>query len=163
MREPMSHPALHELLGYLDDELSPHARTRVELHVENCVECRAQLDDLSVANAEIVVAHSEPREDGWDGIAQQQAALRARLAEMIASSTPQKQPSLRWTTSLAYAAALIVLTAIGGFFLQQRSKGPEQSLALPNPSFTPGATRQVSLGELCSVNDDEVVDRKSVV
>jgi hypothetical protein len=84
--------------------------------------------------------------------------LRAKLANMSAQASPQSQrvAHWHWSRSLAYATALLVLTGMAVFFVQHRAKVPERT-ALPNPAFTPGATRQVSLGEICAADDDEVV------
>lgn len=162
----MSHPTLNELLTYMDGELASHAREQVALHLESCAECRAQLSGLSATSAAVSEGYAVRSEESREEAARPEAMLRARLAEMSASSSvsqkravsqkEQKRLGLHWSRSLGYVAALLVLTALGGVFVWHHAKVPERA-ALPNPAFTPGATRQVSLSEICAEDDDEVV------
>jgi hypothetical protein len=157
MRKVTDHPVLQELVAYVDHELSSSARGRVEAHVKACMACAAQLESLLRVSAAVDEKETALSTPSRDGITRQRAVLRARLDEMAAHSGARKEAAPHWSRSLAYAAALMILMAMGGLFLQQYLKAPEHALALPNPAFTPGATRQVSLGEICAANDDEVV------
>lgn len=149
----MIHPSLKELLEYIDGELATAAKGRIALHLESCLECQNQLAELSRSSTEIREKTTAPLTTSEMGA--QREKLRAQMAEM-ASVTPAKQ-TLAWSRVLVYAAALMILTAAGGVFVQHRWKAAEQARALPNPAYTPGATRQVSLVEICAEEDDEVV------
>lgn len=153
----MKHPTLRELLGYLDGELAARVKLRVASHVEECAACREELQGLSMTSAKISGQELERSEENADAMVQQRTALRARLEEMAAHASAHEQPVLRWSRSLAYAAVLLVLIGAGWILLEPRSKAHEQAKALPNPAFTPGAVRRVSLDEICAANDDEVV------
>lgn len=149
----MIHPSLKELLEYVDGELAAAARARVGLHLESCVECQNQLAELSRRSKEIHERAAAP--STASEMEAQRGKLRARMAE-AAFVAPARQV-LAWSRVLTYAAALIALTSAGAIFVQHHWKAAEQARALPNPAYTPGATRQVSLGEICAEEDDEVV------
>ena len=151
----MEHPALKELLAYLDGELSPRAQADVETHVKACAGCQRQLNDLSIAGSEIAARGASTQEEETGEKAR--IAFESRLQQMAAMSAVRRRPVFAWSRSLVHAAALIALTVMSGMLLELRLKAHDQARALPNPAFTPGATRQVSLNEICAANDDEVV------
>lgn len=151
----MNHPALKELLEYMDGELAPGVRARVALHLKACAPCREQLSSLAMASAELANAHTARSDQHSDALSQQKAALRARLSQITEARPEAKLPTHAWSKSLAYAAALILMTAVGWASFEHHRIASGH--ALPNPTITPGATRQVSLSEICTADDDEVV------
>jgi anti-sigma factor RsiW len=67
---------------YLDDELAPGERTRVERHVGECIECRRLLASLT----QIVTAlHGLPAPEGGREPSQLAGAVRLRLGQRPAS------------------------------------------------------------------------------
>jgi len=53
--------------GYLDGELTQAAEQRVRLHVEECLHCRALLDDLrGIREAAMNTEFVQPTDDQWD-------------------------------------------------------------------------------------------------
>jgi hypothetical protein len=89
------------------------------------------------------------------------ALLRARLSALAAASPNRR--SFGYARPLAYLCALALLVASGvsvyrGSTYRDRAPAFNASAEmLPNPVFTPGSTREVSLNELCSTDRDEVV------
>ena len=71
----------------------------------------------------------------------------------------QKPMRLGFARIAAYSCALVLLVALG-VRISMRPLPVQRILSsqpLPDPKITPGATREVSLGEICSVERDEVV------
>jgi hypothetical protein len=89
--------------------------------------------------------------------------LRARLAELADGETAGSSRSFwvqqSFARGLAFTCALVLLAITGIVVLRQegaRHSGVYSRL-LPDPSFTPGATRSVALEEICKVDRDDVV------
>jgi hypothetical protein len=158
-KDPLHRDAFHcsdeQLLFHADGELSLFEALRVRAHLASCAECRtrsaligATIAGLHPPSAVSNIEASGPR-----------ALLRARLARLTQDSPANPRLHLRYTQSLAYACSLILLVA-GGFTLL-RYQPSEHTVGynrmLPNPSFTPGATRTVALADLCSTASDDVV------
>ncbi len=62
---------INQLSAYLDGELSPDERARVDAHVAACAECRVVLDDLKAIVVTAPYYEGEaPKRDLWAGIAQ---------------------------------------------------------------------------------------------
>jgi len=150
----MHHPALNELLEHLDGEIASGAQERLASHLEGCAECRDRLARLSMASVGIGERAVAP--STADEMATQRAKLRRKIAQAAAIPAPTRH-IFAWSRSVAYAAALLVLTAAAGLFWQYRQRSADQAQTLPNPAVTPGVTRPVSLSDICVENDDEVV------
>jgi hypothetical protein len=99
--------------------------------------------------------------------------LQARLTE-FATTTPPKwwervfQFNLAWSRS-ALACALLLATATGVFLFRDSSRRgslfsfvSSDAAAIPNRNLTPGATRQVTLSDVCSVPEEDVVGDVSI-
>jgi len=96
----MTHPPSEQLSGFLDDELSPQARSEVTAHLEACAECSALLGELRrvLSRARALDDHP-PRADLWPGVA---AAIGATPA--------RRRPSFSWPQLIAAGIALVVLS-----------------------------------------------------
>jgi anti-sigma factor RsiW len=156
------HGTDHELLSLLDGELGPRDLTRVRGHLEGCKACRGRLarieSRMRAAQAE-VAAMRAPAMDASGPHSQ----LRARLAELADGETAGSSRSFwvqqSFARGLAFACALVLLAITGIVVLRQeaaRHSGVYSRL-LPDPSFTPGATRAVALEEICKADRDDVV------
>ena len=146
------------LLLHADRELSWRDAIRVRSHLTFCSACRARMAHVQDTLIEVAEAHRQAREPIAD-LSGPRALLKARLAELAHNSSPQPTWQLRFARSLAYLCALALLTAVGVGVSRQYARAHlnTESRMLPNPGFTPGSTRQVSLAEICSVDRDEVV------
>jgi hypothetical protein len=157
MAEKSAHIADELLLLHADHELSWRDVIRVRSHLALCSACRARMAHMQDTLIEVTEAH---RQVGGPiaHLSGPRALLKARLAELTrVSACPSKQ--LRFARSLAYLCALALLTAIGAGVSRQYSRSHSNTDfgMLPDPGFTPGSTRQVSLAEICSADRDEVI------
>jgi len=151
------HPSLRKLLLYADGELSLGSAKRLHLHLSACPQCAERLARLRAASGDHFNEQHADNAAIPDSAAQS-ALFKARLAEVAYGHTTSGQRSLRVAHNLAYGCALALLTTFGFTLLRQ---SPSASTAyagmLPDHDFTPGATRQVSLADLCTADHDEVV------
>lgn len=136
-----THVSDRDLLLAVDREL-PRLRARaVETHLAACHVCR-----LRLAQVADVLAQVTPR----DGVDPPTAATeRALLAQRIAAQ-PQRTAWLpAWATArVAIAASVLLLAAIIG--VTRFPTGGEAGVLLrPRPDLTPGATREVTVTEIC--------------
>jgi len=147
-----------DLLLLVDGEVSLRKADRVRTHIANCPECRARLAEIESCIAEVASVHRQTSERGMDA-AGPRAMLQVRLAQ-IAQETPNRGwGHLRLARSLAYACALTLLIAGAVTFWNSRAAARAGTYArlLPDPSYTPGSTRETTLAELCASDGDEVV------
>jgi len=65
----MHNEIINQLSAYLDGELSPEERARVDEHVAACADCRVVLDDLKAIVVTAPYYEGEaPKRDVWAGI-----------------------------------------------------------------------------------------------
>lgn len=104
----MNHERFRLLLDdYLDGELAPAARKRVEAHLEACEECTAELASLTELTA---AARGLPREilpprDLW-------SAIEARLQERGPQAPRLPHGRMPWARPWMMAAAALLLVAL---------------------------------------------------
>jgi len=157
------HPSDEDLLLFSDGELSARGAARVRRHLAACWNCRARAAKIEAAIGEFMEIHGQTFGLTWPPIAGPRALLRARLAEAsLNRDRDGGQPSFLSAKArgLAYVCALLLLVALGTRVLIRHARGHETAEyggLLPNPTLTPGVTRPVALGDLCSMDHDEVV------
>ncbi len=152
------HCSDEQLLLHVDGELSLLNSLRVRAHLAACSECRARRAKVESAIGGFAEARHHSYEPAMDASGPR-ALLTARLAELARDPQLGSRIHLRYARSLAYACALVLLV-VSGFAAFHRSTAArlnEGLRLLPDPGFTPGATRQVALADLCAADDDEVV------
>lgn len=161
MRNRSKHLTDDELLLAADGEKEKCAH-RLRSHLATCVCCRtraAQLLDLLTEVAQVEKNNIGPRLPSIDG---PRAVLRSRLEEL---STGKRRlfPSFSvHTLGLGALAAVILFACV--FLLRHSPPARENPTllsfdggVLPNQAITPGAARQVSVAEICSMPHEEVV------
>ena len=158
MMKRTEHAADQQLLLLVDGELSPSESARLRAHLEACSQCRARFEQINLTIGEAAQAYRSDTSRS-DDLAGPCALLKARLSELSPKSVKTGWRHLRFARGLAYACALALLVAIGMrvSLRQATTERVTSSQPLPDPSITPGSTRDVSLAELCSVDRDEVV------
>jgi anti-sigma factor RsiW len=158
----MSNTTFHipdqQLLLHMDGELSAHEAARVLAHLGSCTECHTR--SIKIKSAVAALANEQQRASTPTMDASgPRALLKARLAESAQAFQSPPRMHLRFARGLAYVSALALLITIGVEVLHHRSVMQERAYArlLPDPSITPGSTREVTLNNLCSEVRDEVV------
>jgi hypothetical protein len=168
MEDENIHPSQQDLLLVADGEAPERRAAEVRAHLEACWQCRARMAQIEQAIVDFVQTHTNADETMLPPFAGPRALLRARLAELAQASSWYKRwgvlGSLSLARKFAYACALTLtlLAALGGRALYRQTAGHKPASVvsadlLPNPQLTPGATRPVAIGDLCSMPHDEVV------
>jgi len=167
------HLSDQEILLAADGELSTRRAAQVRAHLAECWACRARMAEIEGTIVDFARAHRQTFDPQLPPIAGPRALLRARLAE---SASKREVGSWRWflhfTSALRAAALLcaaVLIAAVVGRILVHHSTLPGASSivaafergALPDRSLTPGATRKVTISDICSMADEEVVGEVS--
>lgn len=152
-----------ELVGSADGELSSQRSAEVDAHLEACWDCRARMEEIQSAMTGFVRAHHAEYDRQLPSATAPHALLRARLAELgresgTGFSKRIFQPA--WPRVVFVCLPVLAIT-IGILWFRQVSQSPASVLfdqeVTPNRSLTPGATRQVTMSEVCSVPREEVI------
>jgi hypothetical protein len=86
----LAHLSDADLAGYLDHDLAPYERRRVETHIDGCATCRGELVALSrVVHGEPASAQRPPRSRRWWIPAAAAAAVVALLVPRLTTNAPR--------------------------------------------------------------------------
>ena len=166
LREPI-HVSDEDLLLVLDGELSRRRAKQVRAHLTGCGLCRSRLHEFEATIADFASLQQrtsgQRSPDAVDGAA---ALLKARLRE--AAGRPSGagwlwqifSPASRYGAAVYLCLAVCLSVLAGRMMLQHRRQAPgvfALRAAEPNRGLTPGATRPISLGDVCSMPHEEVV------
>jgi hypothetical protein len=157
-----------ELVRSADGELHPQRAAEIATHLEACWNCRARMEEIQTTITGFVQGHHAEFDAQILPAAGPRALLRARLSEM--GSAP-RNGSWKRTFQFAFSLARVgivcvplVAIAIGILWFRYAAKrdlssasSVSDSETTPNRSLTPGSTRQVTMSEVCSVPEEEVV------
>lgn len=155
---PMSHISDEDLVRFADGELSSQRASEVDAHLEACWTCRARMNEMQSAITGLVRAHHAQFDEQLPPIAGPRALLRVRLAEL---ASEQRVEWWKGISKFGHALPRVVavglpLIAIAIGILWVRRVSLDTGIS-PNRAFTPGATRQVTISEVCSVPQEQVV------
>ena len=154
------HLSDRELVLAMDGELSRTRRVRVSAHLDGCPACRMRLERAALTFADFVDVHR----DEAPATRAAHRDLRTRLqTRMIETAGPLRSEAGQWwrggfrTPAVAWigAAATVVVLVLPIVVLDRAGRAPRAAAAdvepgsLPVARFTPGATRPVTLTELC--------------
>jgi hypothetical protein len=163
------HLSDQELLLAADGELPTRRAIQVDAHLAACWNCRARMSGIEEAIANFARAHRQTLDPQLPPIAGPRAQLRAQLAQLASHSRVSPR---RWffqftslTSSAAFICVAFLITAVVGRLLFQHSDQRRTSSivarfergAVPDHSLTPGATRRVTISEVCSMPHEKVV------
>ena len=161
MRNHDHHLSDQELLQALDHEVPSRRRASVEAHLAQCAACRARQARIDQAAGSVTAFYKDEvrfpagdagraREalrsklneaaDEWDG------SWRARLASAF-------MPAPRWVMACAALAVTALLIRVVAPSRPMDPSGAVASIergALPVASLTPGASWNLSVGEVCA-------------
>jgi hypothetical protein len=167
VRDENIHPSHQDLLLVADGEVSERRAAEVRAHLVACWQCRARMAEIQATIVDFVRAHTNAAERKLPPRAGPRALLKARLVELTETPSPRRWEAVRSllsTRNMVYACAVMLLAGLGARILHRQTVRHESSATvyadvLPNPQLTPGATRPVAIGDLCSMPHDEVVRR----
>jgi hypothetical protein len=166
-KEP-GHLSDEDILLVLDGESSRRLARSAQEHLAACWECRSRMGELEGTIEAFVSLHRRTLNPESDpelpDPAGPTALLRARLAEAAADrSSFTSSPFFRLPVlarAFAYLCAAVFVAGLGSLLLFNHPQPHPFALAIrtvPDPRLTPGATRPVSLGDVCSMPHEEVV------
>jgi hypothetical protein len=173
MSNQNSHPTDQDLLLAADGELSTRSAKAIRAHLSACWHCRARMSDLEAAIVDFARVHHQTLDAELPPIEQSRAQLRARLSQLSAKSKPNsiraflQSISPRYSTaslSVALLAASLFLALLLAPSLRSLWSVPASTAVVspfdaavePNPQLTPGAVRQISMQDVCSMPHEEV-------
>jgi hypothetical protein len=166
LREPF-HLSDQDILLVVDGELSGRRARQARAHLTACWLCRSRLGELEGTIADFVTLHRRTLDPQLRPSTGSRALLKARLAEAAAMPSNHPWPRLLQLLPTHRAAACICaavfITVLGAKFILRHSQPQSTqglalaSVAIPDHNLTPGATRPVSLGDVCSMAHEEVV------
>jgi hypothetical protein len=166
------HVSDQELLLAADGELAARRAARVRAHLAACWDCRARMAEMEGTIADFARAHRQSLDAQLPPIDGPRALLRAQLAQLVS-----KPPANSWGWVFRFQSpvraaafvgvafvALFAAAMIGRIVLQHSAwRGTDSALMAsergsePDRTLTPGATRMVAIGDVCSMPHEEVV------
>ncbi len=165
-----THLSDQELLRAADGELPIRRADEVHTHLAACWDCRARMAEIEGTIADFARAHRHDLDRQLPPIDGPRALLRAQLAEV--ASQPPATP-WRWLFQFnsparaAAVAALLIAAIVGGLLYVHSARRTNSVLTVfergaePDRTLTPGATRIVTIGDVCSTPHEEVVSEVS--
>jgi hypothetical protein len=169
MRSEDFHPTDQELLLAADGELPSCRAAQVRAHLAACWGCRARMAETEGTIADFARTHRQALDPQIPPIAGPRARLKAQLAELAARPAARSWTRFFQFTSAtrapAYICAALLVAAVTGGLLFRHSALRQARLAtdsfergvVPDRRFTPGATRRVTINDVCSMTHEEVV------
>jgi hypothetical protein len=158
------HLSDEDILLVLDGESSRRLARSAQEHLAACWECRSRVGELEATIEAFVSLHRRTLDPELPEPKGPTSLLRARLAEAaVDRSSITSSPFLRLPVlarAFAYLCAAVVVAGLGTWLLFNHLQPRPFTLAnrtVPDPRLTPGATRPVSLGDVCSMPHEEVV------
>lgn len=138
------HASDRELQTILDGELRDDRTFEIQSHISGCAHCRSRQDHLRQTMVEFTGAYRRAFDDVAGSASASRVALRARLA---ADGTGPRTKTSFWKYPVYAGCAVSCLLVLAVVLFHS----DDETRLLPNPKITPGATRTVSLAELCSL------------
>lgn len=162
------HNSDEELLRLADGELSPERAEEIQTHLVACWDCRARMEEIQAAITSTARAHHAELDPQLPPSAGPRALLQARLTELASTlSTKWWERVFQLNFGLVRVAFVcsLFLAVTAGVLLFHNSWPLaliSSHAAVPNRDLTPGATRQVTLSDVCSVPEEDVVGDVSI-
>jgi hypothetical protein len=175
MQSKNLHLSDQEMLLAADGELPTRRPAQVHAHLAACWDCRARMAEIEGTIADFARAHRQTLDPQLPPIAGPRSLLRARLSELASINKGQSR-SWHWLfqfTSgeliagficVAFLVAAVASTLVFRHYTLRRSYSAVASLergTVPDHGLTPGATRRVSITDVCSMAHEEVVGEVS--
>jgi hypothetical protein len=165
MRANDSHLSDEELLLAADGELPLTRMNEVSEHLAACWDCRARSGQLESAISELVAVRHAALDPKLPPDIGRRALLKAHLSEQAAQSGAGgwslffRGLAFRRGLAITAVSALLIVLATVAVSYRLRTQSSVLKLARlplePSRKLTPGATRQVSLREVCSSQPED--------
>ena len=169
MRSEGLHVSNQELLLAADGELPSRRAAEVRSHLAACWDCRARMAEIEAAIVDFARSHRQTLDPMLPALDGPRARLRAELAALTVESNANSWQRIFWSTSVVRAAAyvsfgLFALVLAAKLLVQHSTQyGPHSAVipfergAGPDHGLTPGATRRVTIRDVCSMAHEDVV------
>jgi hypothetical protein len=169
----MRHLSDEELVRSADGELSSERSAEVDAHLEACWDCRTRMEDMQSAITSFVRAHRAEFDAQLTPATGPRALLRARLTQLDSELRSEWWKRVfRFGFGLPRVAMVclpLIAVAIGTVWFRSAANRELRASSAwldaettPNRNLTPGATRPVTISEVCSVAQEEVIADVSV-
>lgn len=142
-----------EIIMLADGELEGASAVTARAHLDSCWTCREKKASLEATIGEFVRARNRGLEEAILPAAGPRALLRARMAEIAVGTVPSRATHLWGRILAAGACAAAVAGLLVVFEMNVSAEGR------PNSKVTPGETRPISITEVCSRAEAEVIVR----
>ena len=167
-----THLSDEEMLQAADGELSTRRAAEVRTHLAACWGCRARMAEIEATIADFARTHRQTLDPQLPPIAGPRALLKARLAESASKREVGSWWFLHFTSATRAAAllcaAVLIAATVGRILANHFTLRGTNSIgaafersALPDSRLTPGATRRVTITDVCSMAHEEVVGEVS--
>jgi hypothetical protein len=165
LREPF-HLSDQDILLLLDGEIPRRRARKARAHLNACWVCRARMGRLEGTIEDFVSLHRRTLDPELADPAGPRALLKTRLAEAAVDTSIGQWSNFLQSIPLrpaAYICIAVLSSVFAGAPLVRHFQDPRSAgltfatMAVPDHDLTPGATRPVSVGEVCSMPHEEVV------
>lgn len=163
MPEKDAHLSDEELVLLADGECSTHRADEWRRHLAACWDCRARMAEIEGTIVDFVRAYHQSLNPELPPAVGRRALLRARLAELAATSNSRRSSVAwrlvplgnRWAPAfLGLLLAVLGILWFGHYHVLRVGLHPRvtrlTAAAIPNRRLTPGATRAVSAQDVCA-------------
>lgn len=147
------------LSAYFDDELAQQSADKVDLHLENCVECRQEIGRYRQLSQ---LAGQLKTISGPDQFAEIQQALKSPRGQGLVMKSPFNRTRWRAAAVAATATVLLLLT-VSSWFWCQHSHGMEASFNRflgafkRSPEQAENVLSEIYAGQVVSLEDAEKI------
>jgi hypothetical protein len=159
------HISDQELLQFADREQTRRRSAGVRDHLAACWSCRARMAEIEGTIADFLRVRAQSVDPQLPPGAGPRALLKARFAQ-----TAERTREIGWwhaglplnAAGFAGVCAVALLLFLGAKYLfrlsgQHVSHASVYAGLLPDRNLTPGATMQVTVGDVCSADRDDVI------
>jgi anti-sigma factor RsiW len=163
MSSRRAHLSDEDLMLFADRECSSRKAACAREHLDECSACRERMKQLQETLVSFVAGHEDSVER-HELPAGARTKLKARLSEAAEQSSAWQAASSNGIVIRQFAAACIACAIVAGTVWMVHSTPLRSSrsgatyqfvTALPRKALTPGATRSVSLDQLCGARSLE--------
>jgi len=163
------HLSDEQLLLAADGELDAGRAAQARAHLARCWHCRARMAETEGAIADFARAYRQTLDCQLPPIDGPRALLKAQLSELAAASPVGSWPGFFQFTppmraAICICVAVFVAAMTGRILVRHSQLYGENTAAIamergaiPDRNLTPGATRAVTVGDVCSMAHEEVV------